>query len=91
MILQHISIIGAGTMGNGIAHVFAQHGYTVSLVDVQAAQLEKAMLSITKNLDRQVAKNIISWEQKEMALANIGHQYLIYLHHQNSGCHQKAG
>ena len=58
-------------MGNGIAHVFAQHGFSVKLVDVQPAQLEKAMQTISKNLDRQVAKASITAEQKEMALANI--------------------
>ena len=66
-----VSVIGAGTMGNGIAHVFAQNGFTVNLVDVNAAQLEKAIATIGKNLDRQVAKEIISEEQKKIALANI--------------------
>ena len=64
-------MIGAGTMGNGIAHVFAQNGFTVNLVDVSAAQLEKAIATIGKNLDRQVAKEIISEEQKKIAFANI--------------------
>lgn len=58
-------------MGNGIAHVFAQSGFEVILVDVNKSQLEKAIATITKNLDRQVAKGTISQEQKEMALKNI--------------------
>ena len=69
--IKTISVIGAGTMGNGIAHVFAQNGFTVNLVDVSAAQLEKAIATIGKNLDRQVAKEIISEEQKKIAFANI--------------------
>lgn len=66
-----IAVIGAGTMGNGIAHLFAQYGFKVNLVDINAAALEGAMTTITKNLDRQVAKAIISEEQKKAALANI--------------------
>jgi 3-hydroxybutyryl-CoA dehydrogenase len=71
MVLKQISVIGAGTMGNGIAHVFAQNGFEVRLVDVQAAQLEKALQTITKNLDRQVGKAMITEEQKQQTLANI--------------------
>jgi 3-hydroxybutyryl-CoA dehydrogenase len=71
MELQNISVIGAGTMGNGIAHVFAQNGFAVKLIDVNAAQLEKAMATIGKNLDRQVAKEAISEEQKKSTLENI--------------------
>jgi 3-hydroxybutyryl-CoA dehydrogenase len=66
-----ISIIGAGTMGNGIAHVFAQHGFEVHLIDVSEQQLEKAIKTISKNLDRQVAKEIIRKEKKEETLLNI--------------------
>nr|HPH38436.1 3-hydroxyacyl-CoA dehydrogenase NAD-binding domain-containing protein [Sediminibacterium sp.] len=62
---------GAGTMGNGIAHVFAQKGFKVVLVDVQQAQLEKALATIGKNLDRMVAKGTIAIEEKEETLANI--------------------
>ena len=69
--IKTISVIGAGTMGNGIAHVFAQNGFTVNLVDVSAAQLEKAIATIGKNLERQVAKEVISEEQKKIAFANI--------------------
>lgn len=66
-----VSVIGAGTMGNGIAHVFAQHGFTVNLIDVSAAQLEKAVATIGKNLDRQVSKAAITEEVKNSTLANI--------------------
>ena len=66
-----VSVIGAGTMGNGIAHVFAQHGFEVQLIDVSEKQLEKAIGTISKNLDRQVAKEIIRKEKKEETLLNI--------------------
>lgn len=69
--LKNISVIGAGTMGNGIAHVFAQNGFTVNLIDVNPSQLQRAMATITKNLDRQVAKAIITEEQKAATLHNI--------------------
>lgn len=71
MTLQHITVIGAGTMGNGIAHVFAQSGFPVVLVDVSPVQLEKALQTITRNFDRQVSKGIVSEEQKQQALANL--------------------
>jgi 3-hydroxybutyryl-CoA dehydrogenase len=66
-----IAVIGAGTMGNGIAHVFAQNGFTVNLVDVNAAQLDKAIQTIEKNFDRQIAKGAASEEQKKNALAKL--------------------
>lgn len=66
-----IAVIGAGQMGNGIAHVFAQSGFKVTLIDVSAAQLEKAVATIGKNLDRQVAKETITEEQKATTLGNI--------------------
>src|SRR5260221_4758180 len=69
--MKNISIIGAGTMGNGIAHLFAQNGFAVNLVDINKEQLEKAMSSISKNLDRQIAKAFITEEIKKSALANI--------------------
>lgn len=64
MLIQNVTVIGAGTMGNGIAHVFAQAGFKVTLVDVQQTQLDKALQTISKNLDRQVTKGIITEEQK---------------------------
>ena len=69
--MKKIAVIGAGTMGNGIAHVFAQFGYTVTLIDVSQAALDKALLTITKNLDRQVAKEAISASDKTSTLSNI--------------------
>jgi 3-hydroxybutyryl-CoA dehydrogenase len=69
--MKNISVIGAGTMGNGIAHVFAQNGYEVTLIDVSEVQLSKALATINKNLDRQVAKNIISGEQKIETISRI--------------------
>lgn len=69
--MKNVAVIGAGTMGNGIAHTFAQFGYKVSLIDVQAASLEKGMTTIAKNLDRQVAKERITVAQKDETLANI--------------------
>lgn len=66
-----ISVIGAGTMGNGIAHVFAQAGFKVTIVDVSLAQLDKAIANINKNLDRQVAKGTLTEDQKKTTLANI--------------------
>jgi 3-hydroxybutyryl-CoA dehydrogenase len=69
--MQNISVIGAGTMGNGIAHVFAQKGFTVSLIDTQAPQLEKALATISSNLDRQIAKGLMTAEAKQTTLASI--------------------
>lgn len=71
MNIENIAVIGSGTMGNGIAHVFALNGFGVNLVDVDQAKLEKALSTITKNLDRQVKKEIITPDQKESALKNI--------------------
>lgn len=69
--MKNISVIGAGTMGNGIAHVFAQSGYTVSLIDVSADALTRALSTISKNLDRQVAKGSLTEEDKNKAIQNI--------------------
>lgn len=69
--MKQIAVIGAGTMGNGIAHVFAQKGFKVNLIDTQAAALEKAIQTIQKNLDRQLAKNVIDEATKTSTLANI--------------------
>ena len=71
MQIKKIAVIGAGTMGNGIAHVFAQNGFSVNLIDISQIQLNKAIENITKNLDRQVAKNTISAETKSETLENI--------------------
>lgn len=69
--IQNISVIGAGTMGNGIAHVFAQHGFSVTLIDVSQPQLDKALATVTKNLDRQLSKGTITEEAKQSCLHNI--------------------
>jgi 3-hydroxybutyryl-CoA dehydrogenase len=68
---MNIAVIGAGTMGNGIAHIFAQNGFKVNLIDVNAAQLEKAIQTIQKNFERQIAKGAATEEQKNKALANL--------------------
>ena len=69
--MKKIAVIGAGTMGNGIAHVCAQEGFKVSLIDVSQDQLNKAIATITKNLDRQVAKGAATEEIKSTALQYI--------------------
>ena len=69
--MKNIAVIGAGTMGNGIAHVFAQKGYAVNLIDLSSDALDNALATIEKNLDRQVKKEIISEADKAATLANI--------------------
>lgn len=69
--MKNITVIGSGTMGNGIAHVFAQNNYKVSLVDVNESALKKAVETIGKNLDRQVSKGQLTEADKDMALANL--------------------
>ena len=69
--MKKIAVIGAGTMGNGIAHVFAQNGFEVNLIDTQSTALDRALQTIAKNLDRQVAKSIIQAADKATILAKI--------------------
>ncbi len=69
--MKQIVVIGSGTMGNGIAHVFAQHGFTVNLVDVSAENLERGIQTISKNLDRMVQKEKITEDDKQSTLGNI--------------------
>jgi len=69
--MKNIAIIGAGTMGNGIAHVFAQNNYQVNLIDISQAALAKGLATITKNLDRMVAKERITEQEKQQTLNNI--------------------
>jgi 3-hydroxybutyryl-CoA dehydrogenase len=69
--MKKIAVIGAGTMGNGIAHVFAQSGFAVSLIDVSQPQLEKALSTISKNFDRQIAKGSLDAAVKTSSLNNI--------------------
>ncbi len=71
MSIKNVSVIGAGQMGNGIAHVFAQAGFKVTIIDVNAAQLEKAIAIIGKNFDRQIAKGSLTEENKKSAIDNI--------------------
>ena len=68
---MNISVIGAGTMGNGIAHVFAQNGYQVALIDISDAALDRGIITISKNLDRQVTKGSLTEDQKNQTLSNI--------------------
>lgn len=69
--MKNVAVIGAGTMGNGIAHTFAQSGFKVQLIDISDAALKKGIATITKNLDRMVAKEKITEKQKEETLGNI--------------------
>ncbi len=71
MTIQRVGVVGAGTMGNGIAHVFARSGYDVVLCDIEQKFLDRALQTITKNLDRELAKNKISEAQKLEALGRI--------------------
>ena len=69
--MKNISVIGSGTMGNGIAHLFAQHGFKVALVDLSPDQLNKGMATIAKNMDRQIANGTLSETDKDASLQRI--------------------
>ncbi len=69
--MKTVGVIGSGTMGNGIAHVFAQNGYEVNLIDIKQTALDKALATIAKNLDRQVSKGLISEDDKTASLKRI--------------------
>ena len=69
--MENIAVIGAGTMGNGIAHVFAQNGYKVNLIDISTETLDKAFKTIEKNLNRMLSKEKITTETKEKTLSNL--------------------
>ncbi|MCX8055385.1 MAG: 3-hydroxybutyryl-CoA dehydrogenase [Ignavibacteria bacterium] len=71
MEISKILVVGAGTMGNGIAHVFAQHGFDVVLCDISEEQLKNALATIGKNLSRQIAKGMLTEDQKALALSKI--------------------
>ena len=71
MKVQKVAVIGSGTMGNGIAHVFAQYGYDVHLMDINENALQKALQTISKNMDRQIAKGLITEQDKQQALQRI--------------------
>ena len=66
--MENIAVIGAGTMGNGIAHVFAQNGYKVNLIDISTEALDKAFKTIEKNLDRMLSKEKITIETSSKKL-----------------------
>jgi 3-hydroxybutyryl-CoA dehydrogenase len=69
--MKHVTVIGAGTMGNGIAHVFAMNGHTVNLVDVSQEALDRAIATISKNLDRMVSKGLLTEDGKAATLSNL--------------------
>ena len=69
--MSKVAVIGAGTMGNGIAHVFAHHGWDVTLIDVVEDQLQKALATIGKNMDRQIKKERLTEAEKAAALGRI--------------------
>lgn len=69
--MKNVTVIGAGTMGNGIVHVFAQTGYKVSLFDISEQAIERGLATIAKNMDRQIAKGKLSEDDKQGALGNI--------------------
>ena len=69
--MKNITVIGAGTMGNGIAHTFAQSGFTVKLIDISEKSLEKGMQTIANNLDRMVSKGSITEDDKHKTIGNI--------------------
>ena len=71
MSVQHTAVVGAGTMGNGIAHVFALHGYHVALIDLDEELLEDARTTIERNPSRQVDKDVITSDAKEAALNRL--------------------
>jgi 3-hydroxybutyryl-CoA dehydrogenase len=71
MTVNKVGVIGAGTMGNGIAHVFAQHGFDVVLVDINHEYLNRAIETIARNMDRQIKKTLLSDEQKKQSLGRI--------------------
>jgi len=71
MDIKNIAVIGSGTMGNGIAHTFAQFGYSVLLIDIKQELIDKGIETISKNIDRQVKKGSLTEDQKKSALSNI--------------------
>ena len=71
MDIKNVTVIGAGTMGNGITHVFAQYGFSVTLNDIKQEFLDRALKTITGNLDRQIKKNIITEEVKQQTISRI--------------------
>ncbi len=77
MTIKHISVIGAGTMGNGIAHVCAQYGYKVTLNDIKQEYVDRGLKTISSNLDRQIKKGNLTEEQKTKTMANVSTSLLL--------------
>jgi 3-hydroxybutyryl-CoA dehydrogenase len=77
MTIKHISVIGAGTMGNGIAHVCAQYGYKVTLNDIKKEYVDRGLKTISSNLDRQIKKGNLTEEQKTKTMANVSTSLLL--------------
>ena len=73
--MKKIAVIGAGTMGNGIAHTFAQNNFCVNLIDISEESLKKGLNTISKNLDRMIAKEKISLQEKNIILSKHKHIY----------------
>ena len=71
MEIKNVTVIGAGTMGNGIAHTFAQYNFNVLLIDIKKEFLEKGLKNVSNNLDRQIKKGVIDETHKQNILANI--------------------
>ena len=69
--MKHIAVIGSGQMGNGIAHVFAQNGFDITIIDIAQAPIDKALNTIEKNLERQVVKGLLTAADKQAAMSNI--------------------
>ena len=69
--MKNVAVIGSGTMGNGITHTFALHGFNVRLIDVHAVALEKALQTISRNMDKQISKDVITEPDKQVALDRI--------------------
>lgn len=77
MAIKNITVIGAGTMGNGIAHVCAQYGYTVTLNDLKQEFVDRGLKTISSNLDRQIKKGTLTEEQKTKTIANVSTELLL--------------
>src|SRR5437867_11997184 len=71
MDIKNVTVVGAGTMGNGIAHVFAQYGFLVTMNDIKQEFIDRGLAAVESNLDRQIKKGILSQEQKQQTLARI--------------------
>src|SRR5208337_210900 len=92
MDIRTVGVIGAGTMGNGIAHVFAKGGYNVVLVDVAQGFVDRGLQTISKNLEREVAKNKLTSEQRDVSARGRSLvQYFVHFDYQAGSSHQATG